>query len=83
MLRAGQGLSGVSFREFHSWPVQTMREKKSNTFEGLAIRMKIQGETVGERCFEKIAGSVRDAAGAGADDVAENSEAVYSNLRFK
>jgi len=40
-----------------------MREKKSNTFEGLAIRMKIQGETVGERCFEKIAGSVRDAVG--------------------
>jgi hypothetical protein len=45
--------------------------------------MKIQNETSGERCFEKIAGSVRDVAGAGADDVAENSEAVYSNLRFK
>jgi len=45
--------------------------------------MKIQGETVGERCFEKIAGRVRDVAGAGADDVAENSEAVYPNSRFK
>ena len=71
MGQAGQGLNRVSFREFHSWPVQTMREKKSNIFKGIAIRMKIQRKTVGEWCFEKIACSVRASAGAGAADAAK------------